>query len=355
MNEIYSDRRERLRPMIQELGVDGYLVLHPANRFYLSGFELHDPQCNESAGCLLLRPQGRDALCTDPRYQDAAGRVWPKDDIFIYRQDKLKNLVRFFGQSGIKTLGFESGSMSYQTYQTLAESLEMVPSKGLTEELRKVKDPEEIERLQDSCALNHGIFAQLPALVQTGVSESALAWNLETLFREGGASELAFDCIVAFGPNAALPHSLPGQELLAENQPVLVDMGGRKRSYCSDQTRTLWHGSKASDFFLGTLELVQEAQNMAIQAIRPGMELRELYAVAYDFFAGQGVEQYFTHGLGHGIGLETHEFPGIGPQSVGKLETGMVITVEPGLYYPGWGGVRWEHMVQVLEDGARVF
>ena len=344
-----------MRPMIQEMGVDAYLVLHPANRYYLSGFELHDPQCNESAGCLVLRPRSRDILCTDPRYLDAAGRVWPEDDIFIYRQDKLETLLRFFQQSGIGTLGFESGSMAYQTYQVLSEGLEMVPCKGLTEELRKIKHPEEVERLQESCDLNHAIFAELPALVQTGVSESALSWTLETLFRERGASELAFDCIVAFGPNAALPHSIPGRAILADHQPVLVDMGGRRKSYCSDQTRTLWHGPTPSGFFQRTLELVQKAQTLAIQAIRPGLELRKLYAVAHEYFREQGVEQYFTHGLGHGIGLETHEFPGIGPKSVGILEPGMMITVEPGLYYPDWGGVRWEHMVLVTEDGAQVF
>ena len=354
MNTVYSDRRERLRSMIQEMGVDGYLVLHPANRYYLSGFELHDPQCNESAGCLVLGHRSRDLLCTDPRYLDAAGRVWPEEDVFLYRQDKLETLLQFFQKSGISTLGFESGSMSYQTYEVLSKGLEMVPSKGLTEELRKIKHPEEIARLQESCDLNHAIFAELPSLVQTGISESALSWSLETRFRERGASELAFDCIVAFGPNAALPHSIPGQAVLAEQQPVLVDMGGRLQAYCSDQTRTLWHGPKPSDFFQRTLERVQKAQTLAIQAIRPGLELRELYGVAHEYFREQGVEQYFTHGLGHGIGLETHEFPGIGPKSVGSLEPGMVITIEPGLYYPEWGGVRWEHMVLVTDDGARV-
>ncbi|MCF8040085.1 MAG: M24 family metallopeptidase, partial [Desulfohalobiaceae bacterium] len=198
------------------------------------------------------------------------------------------------------------------------------------------------------------VFSGIQGFVLSGVSESGLAWEAEKMFRENGASELAFAPIVAFGPNGALPHSIPGARVLEDNLPVLMDMGGRKKEYCSDQTRSFWNGEEPSDIFKRTLEQVQEAQRLAIEAIRPGMELKDLYRVAYDFFAGRGVEKHFTHGLGHGIGLETHEFPGIGPKSVGILEPGMVITVEPGLYYPDWGGVRWEHMVLVTEDGARV-
>ena len=350
----YAARRDDLRQKIQELELDGYLVLHPANRFYLSGFELHDSQCNESAGCLLITAGGKDKLCTDPRYLDAARRVWPEEDIFVYKQDRLKMLLDFFKKSNMTRLGFESRSTSYETYKTLAEEIELEPSQGLTEELRKIKSQPEIDLLRDSCSLNHEVFSGIQGFVLSGVSESGLAWQAEKMFRENGASELAFAPIVAFGPNGALPHSIPGARVLEDNLPVLMDMGGRKKEYCSDQTRSFWNGEEPSDIFQRTLEQVQEAQRLAIEAIRPGMELKDLYRVAYDFFAGRGVEKHFTHGLGHGIGLETHEFPGIGPKSVGTLEAGMVITVEPGLYYPDWGGVRWEHMVLVTEDGAKV-
>jgi Xaa-Pro aminopeptidase len=131
-------------------------------------------------------------------------------------------------------------------------------------------------------------------------------------------------------------------------------MGARLNHYCSDQTRSFWVGEGPPSFFRETLELVQAAQQVAIQAVRPGLELQELYHKVKDYFARFGVEAHFTHALGHGIGLETHELPGLGPKSQGELEAGMVITIEPGLYFPEWGGVRWEHMVLVSEDGGHV-
>lgn len=354
MVELYTARRERLRKKIRELDVDGYLVLNPANRFYLSGFELHDPQCNESAGCLLVAARGRDKLCTDPRYLDAARQVWDEEDIFIYKQDRLKNLLEFFKQLQMNRLGFESKNMSFETHTTLAQELELLPTQGLTEEFRKIKSSQEIERLKDSCSLNHAVFSRIQGFFVNGISESALAWEAEKLFRERGASELAFAPIVAFGPNGSLPHCVPGSALLEDNVPVLIDLGGRKMEYCSDQTRSFWNGTDPADFFQRTLELVKKAQSLALSCLRPGMDLTELYQVVYDFFTQHGVEKQFTHGLGHGIGLETHEYPGIGPKSVGVVEPGMVLTIEPGLYYPEWGGVRWEHMVLVTEEGAQV-
>ncbi|MCF8039393.1 MAG: aminopeptidase P family N-terminal domain-containing protein, partial [Desulfohalobiaceae bacterium] len=171
----YAARRDDLRQKIQELELDGYLVLHPANRFYLSGFELHDSQCNESAGCVLITAGGKDKLCTDPRYLDAARRVWPEEDIFVYKQDRLKMLLDFFKKSNMTRLGFESRSTSYETYKTLAEEIELEPFQGLTEELRKIKSQSEIDLLRDSCSLNHEVFSGIQGFVLSGVSESGLA------------------------------------------------------------------------------------------------------------------------------------------------------------------------------------
>ena len=159
---------------------------------------------------------------------------------------------------------------------------------------------------------------------------------------------------MVFGPTAALPHATPGQTRLEPETPVLIDMGGRLNGYCSDQTRTWWIGENPSDEFRRTLDLVQEAQSRAIARIEPGATTAELHATAREYFAQHGAAEHFTHSLGHGIGLETHEGPGVGPIRPVMLKPGMVITVEPGLYYPRWGGVRWEHMVAVTENGHEV-
>ncbi len=350
----FSERRERLRRLLSREGLSGYLVLHPANRFYLSGFELHDPQCNESAGCLILGRNGEEWLCTDPRYEEAARRLWPEDRLFIYRSNRNDELAAFLGKLGLQPLGFESNVVSYELHSALSSSAELAPHKGLVEELRKRKDDKEIELLRRSCALNHRVMAAVETDPHTGGKELDLAWSLEKMFREQGASELSFTPIVACGPNAARPHHIPGEDPITRNASLLVDMGGRLQEYCSDQTRTFWLGDEPPDYFKQTLDLVQSAQQLAIEAIRPGMELQELYHKVKNYFARYEAEAHFTHALGHGIGLETHELPGLGPKAQGQLETGMVITIEPGLYYPEWGGARWEHMVLVTEDGGYV-
>ena len=241
MQAIYAARRERLRRAMRARGLDALLVSQAANRFYLSGFELHDPQCNESAGRL-----------------------------------------------------------------------------------------------------------------EPGRTEKELSWAIERFFRENGAEELAFANIVAGGRNAALPHAIPGEDAVTENCLVLIDVGCRVDAYCSDQTRTFWAGDAPAPEFRRTLALVREAQEAALKKMRPGLSLREVYALARAVFEKAGVAEAFTHGLGHGVGLETHEAPSLSPRAEGVLEPGMVVTVEPGLYYSAWGGVRWEYTVLVEEGGVRI-
>lgn len=353
MQATFSTRRDRLRRLLHQHSLDAYLVLLPANRYYLSGFELHDPQCNESAGCLIITAQGEDILCTDSRYYRAALKLWPEENLFIYKNNRVQDLAKFMAGKEFGRIGFESRGMSHELFEALQESTSLFPCKqGLTEELRLIKDEWEISRLADSCRLNHSVFGQTPSLLQAGSSEIELAWSLEKHFRENGASELAFPSIVAVGPNAALPHHIPGPDEVEGGRPVLIDMGGRLNAYCSDQSRTFWVGGQPPDYFQKTLELVQEAQRQAIEAVRPGLVISQLFKVVFDFFSRHGVEKHFTHALGHGIGLETHEAPSLGPRNENRLQEGSVITVEPGLYFPEWGGVRWEHMIVVREDGA---
>ncbi len=354
-SDIYTQRRDNLRQKLKRNDLDAYLVLHPANRYYLSGFELHDPQCNESAGCLLLTATGEDYLFTDPRYQDVAARIWQGQDFFIYKQDRNQKLGQVLQQLELRKLGFESRIMNYETYSALKDQLHLEPYSGLVENLRSIKDEHEILSLQNSCALNHQILENVSQMIACpGISEQELAWEIEKLFRENGASELAFTPIVALGPNAALPHHLPGKQRLNFGKPLLVDTGARLQDYCSDQTRTFWLGEDPPGYFQETLQLVRQAQDLALKSIKPDLPAKEVYQDVYDFFCRHGVQEHFTHSLGHGIGLETHEAPSLGPKNQELLRPGMVVTIEPGLYYAHWGGVRWEYMVLVTETGARV-
>lgn len=352
---IYALRREKLRALMKDAALDAMLVTLDANRFYLSGFELKDAQTNESSGCLVIMADGKDILCTDARYEEAAARLWEREHVFIYGGGTAPSQINEMLRS--KTcgvLGFEARCLSFDFFEKVSPSLQMRPADGLVEKLRIIKDDEEIFRLERSFALNHKLMQWVPGVLAHGRTERQVAWDIEQFYRNNGASALSFDSIVAVGPNAALPHAIPGEDRVVENCCVLVDCGCRFEDYCSDQTRTFWVGNSPPDYFLKTLELVKEAQQKALDIIRPGVTCKEVYESAWKYFDRHGVAKFFTHGLGHGIGVQTHEAPSLNSRSELPLAPGMTVTVEPGLYYPEWGGVRWEYTVLVTEDGMRI-
>ncbi|MDR2825540.1 MAG: aminopeptidase P family protein [Deltaproteobacteria bacterium] len=358
-NKIYQERREKLRKLLKEQNLGGMLVTLDANRFYLSGFELLDAQTNESSGCLFITTEGKGWLCTDARYEEAALKLCKAAtdfEVFIYSgaggyatqinrllKDKLKN-----------ALGFEALCISQGFFEEVTAGLSIARADGLVEKLRIIKSPDEIAIMQASCALNHTLLNWLPGVLTYGRTEKNIAWDIEQFFRNHGAGGLAFDSIVGINTNAALPHARASDSSIGENCCVLVDVGCRLDDYCSDQTRTFWVGNKVPEHFLKTLEQVKEAQKQAIAAIKPGVICKAVHAIAYKYFETQGVARHFNHGLGHGVGLQTHEQPRLNARDETVLKPGMVVTVEPGLYYPEWGGVRWEYMVLVTEDGCRI-
>ncbi len=354
---VYAERRERLRRVMRSRGLDTLLVSLAANRYYLSGFELHDPQFNESAGHLVITADGRDWLATDARYEEAAARLWERERVCIYKGDGGKDMARLLRQCGGR-IGIDPDGVRLGFFRALCDAqpgLVLEAAGGLVEELRRIKDAAEIAAMQQSFALNHQMLQWVEGQLAPGKTEAQLAWEIERYFREHGASELAFASIVAVGPNAALPHAIPGDTQIRENDCVLIDVGCRVQGYCSDQTRTFWVGGKESDTFRATRDAVREVQKACIRAMHPGKPLREVHELAVRLFEEKGVASHFTHGLGHGVGLETHEAPSLSPRGRGVLEPGMVVTVEPGLYYPQWGGVRWEYTVCIEDGGIRIF
>ncbi|MBR4424260.1 MAG: aminopeptidase P family protein [Mailhella sp.] len=356
MHTIFEERRNRLRKRMAAKGLDAVLISYAANRFYLSGFELHDVQGNESAGHLVIGADGRDYLVTDPRYCEAAARCLPRQNVVLYHRDSYKVLADLLRSLGVR-VGVEMDALSMNFMRVLASSapqLALESCDGLTEELRVIKDNVEIEAIDKSFALNHTMLFWLEKELKPGLSEKDVSWIIERFFRENGASELAFPSIVAVDQNAALPHALVSEKTITNNSLVLVDVGCRVDDYCSDQTRVFWIGDDKDQRYSKTLALVRKAQEAAIACMRPGLSCREVYAKAYQVFEQAGVAKAFTHSLGHGVGLETHEKPSLAPRSEEILEPGMVVTVEPGLYYPKWGGIRWENTVLVQEDGVRI-
>ena len=352
--QCYAERREQVRRRMREAGFDALLVSHAANRYYLSGFELHDCQCNESSGRLIIMADGNDWLCTDARYLGTAQSLWDNNHIFIYGGNAAQAIGSLLKKIAKGKVGIESCCISLQFYHALCAEIAVEAADGLIEAQRLIKDADEIAALERSFAINHALMQWIPQQCVVGKSEKALSWEIEKFFREQGADELAFANIVAVGKNGALPHAIPSEAVVTDNCPVLVDVGCRAGGYCSDQTRSFWVGNSPSPEFERTLALVQEAQQAAMAIMRPNVPMRDAYHAARAVFEKAGVAHYFTHGLGHGVGLETHEAPSLNPRSQGILRQGMVVTVEPGLYYPEWGGVRWEYTVLITEDGVRI-
>ena len=349
----FENRRERLKTLLVEQGIPALLVSFAANRYYLSGFELFDSQCNESVGWLVITASGRDALFTDPRFTDAAARLWPVEDLCIYGAGKHAAMAEFLKGRGVATLGFDPKAISVFDHEKRREHFELVSAEGLVERLRRIKEPAEVELLRAACGLNHRVMRALPDILVPGMTEAEAAWQIERMFRELGAEGMSFPSIVGVGKNAALPHAIPGDTPIRDNDLVLVDTGCRLNGYCSDQTRTFWVGREPSERFQETKRLVIAAQKAGMEAIRPGVAFAEAYHAARRVFEEAGVAAQFTHSLGHGIGLETHEPPSLAPRAEGVFQPGMVVTAEPGLYDPNWGGIRWEYMVLVTEDGCK--
>ncbi len=353
--EIYSTRREKLKKKIVDEKLDALFISHAANRYYLSGFELHDSQCNESSGYLLITAKGEDYLLTDSRFFEVALTLFEEKNIVIY--NSTHEDVRLFIKKiiGGGKIGFEANTLSYNAFQKIFCDLNVEEADGLVEDLRLIKDEYEISAIEESLKLNHRLFDFVPSVLKNGISEYEVAYQIEKFFRENGASELSFPSIVAKDRHAARPHHCPEKDsILTENCHVLIDVGARYNNYCSDQTRTFWVGENVNPRFLNILEHVKNAQEEAILKIAPGVLCKEIHLAALKYFEKYDLNKFFTHSLGHGLGIEVHEEPRLSLRSNKILEPGMVVTVEPGLYFSDFGGVRWEHVVLITESGYKI-
>ena len=337
-----------LRRKLAEHDLDAILITQPENRRYLSGF-------TGSAGVLLIS-QEQAIIATDFRYYEQVAREAPGFQLARIEKKFVDILPHLVAQVGAKRVGFESAHLTYDQYQEwakVAEGFELVPTKELVEKIRAVKDEDELEKIRRAVALADQALAYVLDIIEPGMTEKEVAWELESFMRTHGAEKVAFDLIVASGPNGALPHATASERAIRADEPIVMDLGCVVEGYHSDMTRTICLG-QPDERFREVYELVLSAQLAAEEAIRPGMTGREADAIARKVIEEAGYGEQFGHGLGHGVGLAIHEKPTLGKLSEDVLEPGMVFTVEPGVYIPGWGGVRIEDLVVLREDGVEV-
>jgi Xaa-Pro aminopeptidase len=341
-------RLRKLRTSIAEKALDALLISQPENLRYLSGF-------TDSTGWLLISGQNA-ILATDFIRVEQAKVESPGFEIIQIKQELHDWLPSLVFDLGWHKLGFEANLISYDGYHKLSETiktkqinLELIPTTGIVEQLRSIKEPEELRFITKAVELADVAFEQAKAMIRPGITEKEIAWEIEKNLRQKGSEGIPFDIIVASGPNSALPHARPTEKTIRSGEPVLIDMGARTSGYCSDLSRTLFLG-KADKTFNEIYNIVLRAQIAAIERIKPGMDASQADKLARSVIEQASYGDAFGHGLGHGVGLAVHEFPRLGLNSSDSLANGMVFTIEPGIYLAGQGGVRIEDLV-VLENG----
>jgi Xaa-Pro aminopeptidase len=355
----FLGRRERLWQAVEREQLGGMLVTNPVNVGYLTGFS------GESSYLALSR--SRAILISDGRFTEQIAEECPGLEAHIRPPTQVipEVAASVLAGLGVHSVGFESGHVTVADLQALGDQAKGVTWTGVAdrvERLRERKDADEVVQIREAIHIAERAFAMFRAMLRPGDSEKDLTDAMEMYVRRAGGKAGSFPTIVAVGPRAALPHAPPTSHRLAESPHVLVDWGASGEFYKSDLTRVLWSGQNGatSDPTAdpGKLEkiyaIVLEAQQRAMAAVRPGVAACDVDAAARSYIADAGYGSYFTHGLGHGLGLMVHEAPSLRPTSKAVLQAGMVVTIEPGIYVPGWGGVRIEDDILVTADGAMV-
>lgn len=345
-----NGRLERLRAAMAERGLDGILINKPENRAYLSGF-------TGSAGLLLITAV-RAILITDFRYTEQAAKQAPEFEVVKPESTDQAMVAKLVGEAAVKRLGFEGDYRTVDDHRTFTEavaSCEWVSASGLVEELRMIKDESELDLMRRAAAIADEAFAQIRPLIKPGAVEQDLAVELEYRMKKLGAEGVAFETIVASGYRSSMPHGVASDKVIESGDLVTFDFGALYKGYCSDMTRTVMVGEpteKQREIYA----IVLEAQKRGVAAIRPGMTGKELDEVCRSYIREKGYGDYFGHGTGHGVGRFIHEGPKVSFRGEADvLKPGMIVTIEPGIYLAGWGGVRIEDMLLVTESGSESF
>jgi Xaa-Pro aminopeptidase len=350
-----SSRLDALREVISARELDAVLVTHPNNRFYLSGYTGEDDPPDESAGVLLIS-KDRAILFTGSNNVEWASSETKDFQTVVWKRPWVATVVEAIRQSGVTRLGFEEDAILFSTMESLKAqlngSVSLAPVGKEISKLREVKDQGEITLLERALKITDDAFEACTTDLKPGTTERELAWSIERAMRDLGADGAAFSTIVASGPHAARPHHNPTDRGLAAGEPIIIDMGAKVGGYNGDLTRTIWLDeptAKLKDVY----NAVWNAQHAALERVKAGMTGQQADAIARDVITSAGYGEYFTHGLGHGLGVRVHEAPSASGTATKELQVGEVLTIEPGVYIPDWGGVRLEDVVLIGEEQSR--
>ncbi len=341
MNHI--ERINRLRGRFTE-DFEALLITNPRNIRYLCGF-------SGSCGTLLIT-HDKAVFFTDFRYQEqSAIEIGKAARIVVFKKSLVDSLRKEIKKHRITSLGIEK-SMSLNLFLSYAEELkiDLIPTQSLVEELRQLKDADELVCLKNAFSIADAAFADLMKAIKPGMSETEVAAHLEFFMKMRSSEMPSFDTIIASGPNSSKPHAQPSSRKIKMGEMVKIDFGAVYGGYHSDMTRTIFMG-KATAKFKKVYNTVLEAQTAAVKALKAGIVCNKVDAVARKIIEDAGYGEYFGHGLGHSLGLDVHESPALNKKCKDKVAPGMAFTVEPGIYLPGWGGVRIEDVYVVKSDG----
>jgi len=339
-------RLSELRNALEEESLGGLIITKMENVRYLSGFT--------GSNAVAVVTSDDCVLITDGRYRDQARIEAPQWETVVYRDDLPKSISSFL--EGIESTGFEA-TASFEFVERLRQVFPgrstLQTTRGIVEEMRARKDEQEIELIRQALECAGKAFSETLPLVKPGNTEREIASEIDYRMMLSGADGPAFETVVASGPNSSMPHAGITDRALAEGDLVVIDFGARKDGYCTDTSRTIVLGEPKSQqkHLLGAVE---EASDAALAVLKPGIQASEVDQVARKVIADKGLADNFSHGLGHGVGLEVHEKPTLSTVSKDALQPGMVFTIEPGIYVEGWGGVRLEELVLMKADGIEV-
>ena len=342
-------RVEAVRSEWSQYGIDGLLIMSPFNRRYVSGF-------TGSAGAVLL--SGKEAVfITDFRYVEQAKEQASECTIVQHKGTLIEEIGKQVEKLNISKLGFEKSHVTYEQFEQLKQSVvtaNLTPVSGLVESVRSIKDPSEIQLIQDAADIADAAYTHILSYVRPGMTELEVSNELEFFMRKQGAQSSSFDIIVASGHRSALPHGVASGKLIETGELVTLDFGAYYKGYCSDITRTFAVGS-ISDELNTIYHTVLEAQLRGMNGIKAGITGKEADALTRDYIKEKGYGEYFGHSTGHGLGMEVHEAPSLSFKSDTVLEPGMIVTVEPGIYVHGVGGTRIEDDILITSEGNRSF
>jgi Xaa-Pro aminopeptidase len=342
-----QERINRIKRVLREDHLDGILITSLENVHYLSGFTGSD--------AALVMTETKGYFLSDSRYTTQAREEVSGFELIEYKK-KTEGLSDLMNDLGLRGVGFEAQNLTYGAHKELAEKVsggELLPLDERIKNIRAVKDDEEIGSIKKTIDIASKSLRENIGRIKPGTRESEIALELEFSMRRNGADGISFDTIVASGDRSALPHGKPSEKTIHKGDFVIIDFGVRYRGYYSDETCTFFCG-KPNLRQKEVYQIVKDAHDKTIASVRPGRKAMELDAVARGWIKDAGYGAYFGHMTGHGVGLAVHENPVIGPETMDVVEEGMIFTIEPGIYIPGWGGVRIEDMVLVTGNGFEI-